>query len=241
MFDPRETAKNDGIVMAGAGVFMKFPVTSIPDVSEVVVATIETKKTTAAATTERHYCACPTVKNTMEASANQISEYETQLADVQELLKASPDDAALLSLKTDLEELLELTRASLQQTLPENESPVETASAVEGSILAPVQETIPAAVAEKKKLKMVKDFDVPEHLKPLETDSEKEKNKKYRALKTLKNKWRERKKEVESAKKQQSWQSFQTKKKRQFPADSIFATQDVSRSMTEFGQRKRHK
>jgi hypothetical protein len=177
----------------------------------------------------------------MEASANQISECETQLVDIQELLKASPDDAALLSLKTDLEELLELTRASLPQALPETESLLETSNAVERSVLTAEQETIPEAVADNKKLKKVKNFEVPEHLKPLETDSEQEKNKKYRALKTLKNKWRERKKEVESAKKQQSWQSFQTKKKRKFPADSIFATHDGSRSMTEFGQRKRHK
>jgi hypothetical protein len=177
----------------------------------------------------------------MEASSNQISEYETQLADIQELLKASPDDAALLSLKTDLEELLDLTRASLAHALPETESLLVTANAVESSILSPVQETIPEAVADTKKLKKVKDFEVPEHLKPLETDSEQEKNKKYRAVKALKNKWRERRKEVESAKKQQSWQSFQTKKKRKLPADSIFATHDGSRSMTEFGQRKRHK
>jgi len=41
-------------------------------------------------------------KYTMEASPEQITEYEAQLADVQELLKASPDDAALLSLKKGL-------------------------------------------------------------------------------------------------------------------------------------------
>jgi hypothetical protein len=163
------------------------------------------------------------------------------LADIQELLKASPDDAALLSLKTDLEELLELTRASLPRDLPETESLLETANDVVSSIFSPEQETIPEVVADKKKLKKVKDFEVPEHLKPLETDSEQEKNKKYRALKTLKNKWRERKKEVESAKKQQSWQSFQTEKKRKLPAGSIFVTHDGSRSMTEFEQRKRHK
>ena len=192
----------------------------------------------------------------MEAPADQISEYETQLADVLELLKASPDDAALLSLKNDLEELLELTKASLPQPLasvPQEESTttweITSVNAAESSssIPAPSSESPAAAAAaaslEKKKLKKVKDFEVPEHLKPLDTDTEQEKNKKYRALKALKNKWRERKKEVESAKKQQSWQSFQTKtwKKRKAAADSIFTTQDGSRSMTEFGERKRHK
>ena len=188
----------------------------------------------------------------MEASADQISEYETQLADVLELLKASPDDAALLSLKNDLEELLELTKASLPQPLASvlqeestttweitNKSAADSSSS---SIPDPSSE-IPGAAAslEKKKLKKVKDFEVPEHLKPLDTDTEQEKNKKQRALKALKNKWRERKKEVESARKQQSWQSFQTRTWKKRKADSIFTTQDGSRSMTEFGERKRHK
>lgn len=201
----------------------------------------------------------------MEASSEQIKEYETQLADVEALLEASPDDAALLSLKKDLNELLALTRASLsesQASVPEQSSSVQIEMTVADaeSILEsanpgePVAaaaststeqetttttETEAAAAPPKKKKLKIKDFEIPEHLKPKEGDTEAETNRKRRAVKKLKNKWREKKKEVESTKKQQSWQSFQSKKKRK-EKTSIFATQD-GRSMTEFGERKRHK
>lgn len=46
------------------------------------------------------------------ATAEQIAEYETQLANIEELLAASPNDESLLALKNDLVELLHLTRAS---------------------------------------------------------------------------------------------------------------------------------
>ena len=198
-------------------------------------------------------------KHTMEASLKQIKEYEAQLADVQELLQASPDDAALLSLKRDLDELLALTKASLpeqQASLDGAESPVAPQEAAEteepAAVPAPpvaVTSSEAASAAPSKKSLKIKDFEIPEHLKPLETDTEAERNKKRRAVKNLKNKWREKKKEVESTKKQQSWQSFQQKKKRK-GGKSIFATQDGSNakvgvisagSMTEFGERKRHK
>jgi len=208
----------------------------------------------------------------MEASSEQIKEYEAQLADVEELLKASPVDAALLSLKKDLEELLALTKASLPEpqapvaaessSVPQKSTTTETTEVCETEESAPAAaasaptdttttatETADAAAAPpiKKKLK-VKDFEIPEHLKPKEGDTEAETNKKRRAVKKLKNKWREKKKEVESTQKQHSWQSFQSKKKRK--DKSIFATQDGSNarvgvisanSMTEFGERKRHK
>jgi len=45
--------------------------------------------------------------------ADQLKEYETQLADVHELLKASPNDASLLSLESDLLELIKITKQSL--------------------------------------------------------------------------------------------------------------------------------
>ena len=45
-------------------------------------------------------------------SAQQIAEYESQLAGIVELLKESPDDESLLALKKDMEELLELSRAN---------------------------------------------------------------------------------------------------------------------------------
>jgi hypothetical protein len=187
----------------------------------------------------------------MKASMNQIEEYESQLADVKALLQASPEDEGLLSLQKDLLELLALTKASLpeQEENTDAEPEPESTTAVESPVdledsAAAAAAVIPTAAAapptKKKKLK-VKEFEIPEHLKPKPDDTEAETNKKRRAVKKLKNKWREHKKEVESTKKQQSWQSFQDKKKRSNKS-SIFATQEEgSKSMTEFGARKRHK
>lgn len=201
----------------------------------------------------------------MEATTEQIKEYETQLADVEELLKAQPDDAALLSLKKDLNELLALTKASLPSS--EQAPQIETTSAnvqeetetgndgaaasletaVPGKLPSPqsateaageTATTAAALPAKKKKLKL-KDFEIPEHLRPKEGDTEAETNRKKRAVKQLKKQWNSKKKDVEATKKQQSWQSFQKKKKRK-DKESIFATQD-GKSMTEFGERKRHK
>lgn len=99
-------------------------------------------------------------------------------------------------------------------------------------------------------------FEVPTHLIPLESDTEAERNKKRRAIKTLKSKWRERVKESTTTKKQKSWQDFVGKgKKKRKPGvnvgGSIFKTEDgvnarvgvigSGKSMTEFGERKRFK
>lgn len=114
----------------------------------------------------------------------------------------------------------------------------------------------------KKKLKqtkewMTKEFTIPSHLIPNDGDSEAERNRKRRAVKALKSKWREKKKELESDHKQQSWQSFQKKTSKRRNDQSIFSTTNhdndpaastatkvgvVSggRTMTEFGERKRH-
>lgn len=208
----------------------------------------------------------------------QLREYETQLADVDALLQATPDDPSLLSLKSDLVELLAITKESIsteasQSAVSESaelpEAPIDPAtdfSATWSNIPADVTSTTShalkrpdspidteaTAVAEqppKKKAKKIKDFEVPEHLVPLDTDTDAEKNRKRRAIKTLKNKHRERKKEVESDKKQKSWQSFQ-KKKVKAKDKSMFSTQDgdtkvgvvsvSGRQLTEFGERKRH-
>jgi survival-of-motor-neuron-related-splicing factor 30 len=212
---------------------------------------------------------------------DQVREYETQLADVEALLQASPDDPSLLSLKSDLVELLTITKESISAETSESaelsEAPIDPAADASttwsdptGSIPAGVPSTAIAsasasdtlkrpdgpidteATAEqpaKKKAKKIKDFEVPEHLVPLDTDTDPEKNRKRRAIKALKNKWRERKKEVESDKKQKSWQSFQ-KKKVKTKDKSMFSTQDgdakvgvvsvSGRQLTEFGERKRH-
>jgi survival of motor neuron-related-splicing factor 30 len=219
----------------------------------------------------------------MSSLEEHIQEYESQLADVDALLHASPGDPSLLALKSDLLELLSITRqsalcstaASDEPNAPSSvfdlalEAAVETsvgrevASASEAPAAASFADTVQEAAAEaasipttidtakeapKKKSKSVKaEFEVPQHLIPLDTDSAAERSKKQRALKALKSKWRESKKEVESAMKQKSWQSFQKKKK--LKSSSMFKTGEAAvgvvsaagRQLTDFGERKRHK
>mmetsp|Transcript_44450 Transcript_44450/g.53775 ORF Transcript_44450/g.53775 Transcript_44450/m.53775 type:complete len:246 (+) Transcript_44450:104-841(+) len=101
-------------------------------------------------------------------------------------------------------------------------------------------------------------FEIPDHLLPLDTDTEGERNRKRRTIKALKSKWRERVKEAAGAERQKSWQSFITKgskkrgtKRGVAKSDSIFRTEEgvharvgvigSGRGMTEFGERKRYK
>ena len=67
-----------------------------------------------------------------------LQEYETQLAEIEEMLSASPDDASLLALKADLLELISATlgtttqvAATQQQEEDETVSEEETATANE--------------------------------------------------------------------------------------------------------------
>ena len=207
--------------------------------------------------------------------AEQIAEYQSQLAEVETLLQASPEDTSLLSLKSDLLELINISRQSAgigtaaaaaeeeeEQSKPstttasvfdqalqaavgtsvgadESQQPPLAAAVaaptfadtVEEAATAAASAGIPTAIdtsgtakeAPKKKSKKVKqEFEVPQHLIPLDTDSAAERNKKRRAIKALKGKWRESRKEVESAQKQKSWQTFQKKKK--LKTSSMFAT-----------------
>lgn len=180
-----------------------------------------------------------------ELVADQIREYENQLADVEELLKASPADESLLSLKSDLEELLAITRQSLEdpQKSSAKSEPNVFEKALEAAFETSVGQTdssgaklgeqevqtthIPSAAdgavePAKKKAKKLKEFEIPEHLIPRDNDTETEKNRKRRAIKALKSKHRQEMKEVESQKKQKSWQSFQ--KKTKIKDKSIFST-----------------
>jgi survival of motor neuron-related-splicing factor 30 len=220
--------------------------------------------------------------------AEQIQEYESQLADVEALLEASPEDPSLLSLKSDLMELLAITKQQTADALTgsateasserlkssfsvfdreleaavgksigreEVEGQVEQGHSfadtiIEASLLADsVPKTVEAGrEPPSKKAKTLKEeFEVPPHLIALDTDTDAERNKKHRALKALKSKWKETKKEMESEQKQKSWHSFQKKKK--LKTSSIFKTGDAAvgvvsaagRQLTEFGERKRHK
>lgn len=192
---------------------------------------------------------------------DEIAQAKSQLNDVEELLKVSPEDESLLSLKSDLLDLIKITKEAVETV----EDTTEKNSESHGSATAPLPastdysgiadvESVKRPSAEdseksteppKKKKRKLKDFEVPQHLLPKETDNDAEKNRKRRAIKALKSKYREEKKEREANQKQKSWQSFQKKKG---SGKSIFATTSskvgVSGSglhMTEFGERKRHK
>ena len=199
-----------------------------------------------------------------------LQEYTKQLADIEELLKDTPDDECLLSLKDDIVMLITLTKAESSRVdycdteypARETSDPAEFVSQqdddndeaeshVTGTVNTSMTEIsieVTPQPEKKKKLQNVKDFEIPAHLVPNENDSEAEKNKKWRAIKALKSKWREKRKEFDSSKKQQTWQNFQQKKKQK--DKSIFATQDGENAktgvisggtMTGFGARKRHK
>lgn len=220
----------------------------------------------------------------MSSIVSQIQEYESQLADVESLLEFSPEDDSLLSLKSDLLELLAITKQqadAISMTVA-TETPSErlksSANVFDRELEAAVgksvgreedearvdlsfadavneaslqAEAIPKTIETEprsKKAKTMKDeFEVPQHLIALDTDTDAERNKKHRALKALKSKWRESKKEMESEHKQKSWQSFQKKKK--LKDSSMFKTGDsavgvvsaAGRQLTGFSERTRHK
>jgi survival-of-motor-neuron-related-splicing factor 30 len=190
----------------------------------------------------------------------QLAEYESQLADVIDLLEASPADESLMNLKADLEELIAITKQSFAAGQAEEAIHGEgqsLASALDAAASKAVSTAVlddlehaptPSVEPPKKKAKVSKEFDVPKHLIIIDTDTEAEKNRKKRAVKALKSKWREQKKQAESEKKQKSWQNFSKKKVK---SKSIFSTSDstdakvgvvsVSRTLTDQGERKRHK
>ena len=222
-----------------------------------------------------------------EASPEQLQEYEKQLADIEELLEDAPGDESLLSLKSDLVELVNLTKdtlaasggnveqagtsglasstqeaelalpppepaAAAAASLPTSQdfsAEIESFGAADGAATTDSAQAAVASEAPKKKTKKIKDFEVPQRLVPLETDSEAEIKRKRRAIKALKREHRSTVKEVESQKKQKSWQSFQKKKKSGNKDGSIFSTHDgegkvgvvTSRNTTEFTERTRHK
>lgn len=188
----------------------------------------------------------------MEASSGSLEEYEQQLADVEELLTATPDDATLLSLKNDLVELVTLTRGELQgeetnnnntqadatttstttETHPEPgdsqdaSGRLDFGAAMDETFAVPDETAaLPAAKKKARDKKVIQPFEIPPRFLPLETDTEAEANKKKRAVKSLKRQHRATVKEAESEKKQKTWQSFQKKKKGNKDG-SIFSTHD---------------
>lgn len=112
----------------------------------------------------------------------------------------------------------------------------------------------------KKKKKKSEDllsttFELPNHLIPLDSDTPAQKQKKHRAGKTLKSKFRSQQKEVEHAKRANDWKSFSSKtsKKKKVSGKSIFSTEEgvnakvgvisggSGRAMTGFSEQGKHK
>lgn len=233
-----------------------------------------------------------------------LVEYQSQLAEVEELLEADTNDESLLQLKADLLLLIQetqshdesqgasneentaghnaallITKDMVEPPSPENNSSIALTAAVHAGVTTEEQEETKqnsknddsynaescnkdTNKSEKKKsskkskaTKVPSTFEIPTHLVPLESDTEAERNRKRRAIKTLKSKWRERVKESTTTQKQKSWHDFmgKTKKKRKpgVSNTSIFQTEDgvnarvgvigSGKSMTQFGERKRFK
>jgi survival-of-motor-neuron-related-splicing factor 30 len=122
-----------------------------------------------------------------------------------------------------------------------------------------------ASTSEKKKKKKKKSddkllsskFELPNHLIPLESDSDAQKQKKQRAAKALKSKFRSKQKEMEHTKRANDWKSFSTKaskKNKKLPKSSIFSTEEgvnakvgvisgggSGRTMTGYSEQGKHK
>jgi survival-of-motor-neuron-related-splicing factor 30 len=170
-----------------------------------------------------------------------LAEYQSQLSDIELLLEDAPEDESLLKLKSDLLELIQLTAAdeandetntdggglgaSREATAGELDVKNATDKTTEGA--AEAETKGPAKLDKKMKKKINKDFEIPEHLLPLESDTEAQRNKKRRTVKSLKSKHKAAQKEFESNKKQASWLDFSKKKrKKSKQTGSIFKTAD---------------
>ena len=122
-----------------------------------------------------------------------------------------------------------------------------------------------ASTSEKKKKKKKKTddkllsskFELPNHLIPLDSDTDAQKQKKQRAAKALKSKFRSKQKEMEHTKRANDWKSFSTKaskKNKKLPKSSIFSTEEgvnakvgvisgggSGRTMTGYSEQGKHK
>jgi len=235
-----------------------------------------------------------------------MSDAQSQLAEVDALIAASPEEPSLLQLREDLLQLIALEEQELQhdpQPMGEQHSldhphvddsneqqssenytaqstftdnvgttnslaeapdlgsfqPVAKSSHKSASsaivsqanlksgddnehdeISTAVASSAPAAAAaqptEKRKKKKKKSeesspstFELPNHLIPLDSDTDAQRQKKQRAAKSLKSKFRAKQKEKEQAKRANDWKSFASKtskKKKKVGGKSIFSTEE---------------
>jgi survival-of-motor-neuron-related-splicing factor 30 len=181
-----------------------------------------------------------------------LAEYQSQLSDIELLLADAPEDESLLKLKSDLVELIELTAAEEHEAdnVDVGGGSLHSAHDAKGSDhdhdherdVANIPESngktsqstgsgdakAAAKLEKKMKKKANKEFEIPEHLLPLESDTEAQRNKKRRTIKSLKSKHKAARKEYESNQKQASWLDFskKTRKKGKHKSSSIFKTSE---------------
>lgn len=217
------------------------------------------------------------------SSEEQLSEYQSQLSDIELLLADSPEDESLLKLKSDLIELISLTKEQLvscqngeveaeysnnggsagnddddNDNADDNGNDTNTlnkatnttdhrswqaatdlhdanhiaAASSSSTTAAAAVATATKTKASLKKSKKIlsKEFEIPTHLIPLDSDTDAERKRKKRTVKALKAQYKATQKKVESEVKQHSWQEFNKKQKRKGGAggdgESIFKTED---------------
>lgn len=179
-----------------------------------------------------------------------LEEYQAQLADVEALISEAPEDESFLKLRDDLLELIALTKQEQEQQTQAQEgattSPTTTSASFRGdgfdtaverlenipmaqhpSQNGDTDNPVPTAAKLDKKIKqkIKKPFEIPEHLVPLESDTEAQRNKKKRAIKALKSKHKAAVKEYETSVKQSAWLDFSKKKRKKgTTGESIFKT-----------------
>lgn len=277
-------------------------------------------------------CACDSGNQT-----NTMSDAQAQLAEVDALIAASPDDPSLLQLRDDLLQLIALEeqekssgtsaddeqqqqggeqrsldqhmeelseqkfsskKYTAQSTFTDNIAtnswteapdlgtfqPVITKSTKKSAAEVSSQATVlksadegsdnndevaaaESATATEKKKKQKKSssddkllssqFELPNHLIQLDSDTPAQKQKKQRAAKALKSKFRSKQKEMEHTKRANDWKSFSSKagkKKKKLGSKSIFSTEEgvnakvgvisgggLGRTMTGFSEQGKHK
>eukprot|EP00751_Fragilariopsis_kerguelensis_P012830 CAMPEP_0170768148 /NCGR_PEP_ID=MMETSP0733-20121128/6197_1 /TAXON_ID=186038 /ORGANISM="Fragilariopsis kerguelensis, Strain L26-C5" /LENGTH=254 /DNA_ID=CAMNT_0011109473 /DNA_START=174 /DNA_END=934 /DNA_ORIENTATION=+ len=84
------------------------------------------------------------------STVEQIVEYESQLISIVQLLEASPDDESLLVLKKDMEELLELSRATIES---ESSTPKKSVGTISDDLPLLPQPSPPQPVESNTQLK----------------------------------------------------------------------------------------
>ena len=177
-----------------------------------------------------------------DSSEATLQQYQAQLDEVEKLLDSDPTNEEFLQLKKDVLELIALTKqdAGCEESQGENGNCADgdTEAVPAFNLSKGGSDAPPAATAaggeesdskdkKPKKKKPISDtFEIPQHLVPLDSDSEAIKNKKRRTIKNLKRQWKGTLKDAERETRQQSWQDFakKGKKRKGLKESSIWST-----------------